>query len=42
MGPHDKKRMLFLIGRNLDYAFSLEGALKLKEDTYIHADVMLP
>ena len=28
----------FFIGRNLDYAFSLEGALKLKEISYIHAD----
>ena len=27
----------FFIGRNLDYAFSLEGALKLKEISYIHA-----
>jgi len=28
----------FFIGRGLDYAFSLEGALKLKEISYIHAD----
>ncbi len=28
----------FFVGRNLDYAFSLEGALKLKEISYIHAD----
>ena len=28
----------FFIGRNLDYAFSLEGSLKLKEISYIHAD----
>ncbi len=27
----------FFIGRGLDYAFSLEGALKLKEISYIHA-----
>lgn len=28
----------FFIGRGLDYSFSLEGALKLKEISYIHAD----
>ncbi|WP_434311780.1 glutamine--fructose-6-phosphate transaminase (isomerizing) [Hominifimenecus sp. rT4P-3] len=28
----------FYIGRGLDYAFSLEGALKLKEISYIHAE----
>lgn len=28
----------FFIGRSLDYAFSLEGALKLKEISYIHAE----
>lgn len=28
----------FFIGRGLDYAFSLEGALKLKEVSYIHAE----
>ena len=28
----------FFIGRGLDYAFSLEGALKLKEISYIHAE----
>ena len=29
---------VFFIGRNLDYAFSLEGSLKLKEISYIHAE----
>lgn len=29
---------VFYIGRGLDYAFSLEGALKLKEISYIHAE----
>lgn len=28
----------FFIGRGLDYALSLEGALKLKEISYIHAE----
>ncbi len=28
----------FFIGRNTDYALSLEGALKLKEISYIHAE----
>ena len=28
----------FFIGRGLDYTFSLEGALKLKEISYIHAE----
>lgn len=28
----------FFVGRGLDYAFSLEGALKLKEISYIHAE----
>ncbi len=28
----------FYIGRNLDYALSLEGALKLKEISYVHAE----
>lgn len=32
--PHND---VFFIGRGLDYAFSLEGALKLKEISYIHA-----
>ncbi|MBQ9886033.1 MAG: glutamine--fructose-6-phosphate transaminase (isomerizing) [Lachnospiraceae bacterium] len=29
---------VFFIGRGLDYAFSLEGSLKLKEISYIHAE----
>lgn len=29
---------VFFMGRGLDYAFSLEGALKLKEISYIHAE----
>ena len=37
------KRMInakdtFFIGRGLDYTLSLEGALKLKEISYIHAE----
>jgi glucosamine--fructose-6-phosphate aminotransferase (isomerizing) len=40
---HVSERMVsaknaFFIGRGLDYAFSLEGALKLKEISYIHAE----
>ncbi len=31
-------RDVFFIGRNLDYAMSLEGSLKLKEISYIHSD----
>ena len=31
-------RNAFFIGRGRDYAFSLEGALKLKEISYIHAE----
>lgn len=31
-------RDLFYIGRGLDYAMALEGALKLKEISYIHAE----
>lgn len=29
---------MFFIGRNLDYALSLEGSLKLKEISYIHSE----
>lgn len=29
---------VFFIGRNLDYAMSLEGSLKLKEISYIHSE----
>ena len=32
------KEDIFFIGRGLDYAVSLEGALKLKEISYIHAE----
>ena len=32
---HDQ---VFFIGRNLDYALSLEGSLKLKEISYIHSE----
>lgn len=31
-------RDIFFIGRNLDYALSLEGSLKLKEISYIHSE----
>lgn len=33
-----KAKDAFYIGRGLDYAFSLEGALKLKEISYVHAE----
>ena len=33
-----KAKDAFFVGRGLDYAFSLEGALKLKEISYIHAE----
>ncbi|MCI9104882.1 MAG: glutamine--fructose-6-phosphate transaminase (isomerizing) [Lachnospiraceae bacterium] len=33
-----KSSDVFFIGRGLDYAFSLEGALKLKEISYIHSE----
>ena len=33
--PHEQ---VFFIGRNLDYALSLEGSLKLKEISYIHSE----
>ena len=29
---------MFFIGRNLDYALSMEGSLKLKEISYIHSE----
>ncbi|MDR1466828.1 MAG: glutamine--fructose-6-phosphate transaminase (isomerizing) [Oscillospiraceae bacterium] len=29
---------IFFIGRNLDYAVSMEGSLKLKEISYVHAE----
>jgi len=31
-------RSMFFIGRNTDYAVALEGALKMKEISYIHAE----
>ncbi|MGM0414911.1 MAG: glutamine--fructose-6-phosphate transaminase (isomerizing) [Bacillota bacterium] len=31
-------KSIFFIGRNIDYALALEGALKLKEISYIHAE----
>ncbi len=31
---------MFIVGRGLDYPISLEGALKLKETAYIHAESM--
>ncbi|HWI52023.1 MAG TPA: glutamine--fructose-6-phosphate transaminase (isomerizing) [Symbiobacteriaceae bacterium] len=33
-----RKEDVFFIGRNLDYAVALEGQLKLKEISYIHAE----
>ena len=33
-----KSQNIFFIGRNLDYAMSLEGSLKLKEISYIHSE----
>ena len=35
LGGHGQ---VFFIGRNLDYALSLEGSLKLKEISYIHSE----
>ncbi len=32
------QQSIFFIGRNLDYSLSLEGALKLKEISYLHAE----
>ncbi len=34
----EDQRDAYFIGRNLDYASVLEGALKLKEVSYVHAD----
>ena len=31
-------RSLFYMGRGLDYAVAMEGSLKLKEVSYIHAE----
>jgi len=35
---HYNARSIFFIGRNLDYALSMEGSLKLKEISYIHSE----
>ena len=35
LAGHDQ---IFFVGRNLDYALSLEGSLKLKEISYIHSE----
>jgi len=35
---YHKNRSLFFIGRNTDYAVALEGALKMKEISYLHAE----
>lgn len=35
---HSNQHCVFFIGRGTDYAASLEGALKLKEISYIHAE----
>ena len=35
---YHSNRSLFFIGRNTDYAVALEGALKMKEISYLHAE----
>ncbi len=35
---YHKSKALFFIGRNTDYATALEGALKMKEISYLHAE----
>jgi len=35
---YSQKENIFFIGRNTDYSLALEGALKLKEISYIHAE----
>ena len=35
---YHKSKALFFIGRNTDYASALEGALKMKEISYLHAE----
>ena len=35
---YHKSKALFFIGRNTDWAVALEGALKMKEISYIHAE----
>ena len=37
-GKYANSESMFFIGRNTDYAVALEGALKLKEISYIHAE----
>ena len=36
--PINNHNSIFFIGRNLDYATGMEGSLKLKEISYIHAE----
>ncbi len=35
---YHKSKALFFIGRNTDYAVALEGALKMKEISYLHSE----
>ena len=35
---YHNNKSLFFIGRNIDYAVSMEGSLKLKEISYIHSE----
>lgn len=35
---HFNAKSVFFIGRNMDYALSMEGSLKLKEISYIHSE----
>lgn len=35
---YHSNKSLFFIGRNIDYAVSMEGSLKLKEISYIHSE----
>ena len=35
---YHESKSLFFIGRNTDYAVSLEGALKMKEISYLHSE----
>ncbi len=37
-GTLKKAHDIFYLGRNIDYAIAMEGALKLKEISYIHAE----
>ena len=37
-GKYHQCENIFFIGRNIDYALSLEGSLKLKEISYIHSE----